>query len=92
MKQADYERVVAGHRVGDPINDLGCQLRRQIPEGEARQRWLGTSSGRQEAIGALRNAGYTGNLLARAMFDLSYGEIRLPLTIQSPAELAALEQ
>lgn len=81
-----------GHRVGDPINDLGFQLRRQIPNGTARKRWLGTKSGQAEATRALASAGYTGNVLARAMFDISYGEIRLPLKIETAADLAALDR
>ncbi len=91
MKRDVYAEKVAGFSVGDPINDLGFQLRRQIPKGEDRRRWLSTKTGQSEAMNALRNAGYTGNHLARAMFDISFGEIRLPLTITTQADMEALD-
>lgn len=67
----------------DPISTLGVELHREIPRGRARVAWLHTADGHTEAVAALTRGGYSGNQLARAIFDLSLGEIRLPLSFDS---------
>ena len=38
----------------DVITDLGIELKREIPKGQARMKWLRTDKGYREAVSALR--------------------------------------
>lgn len=78
-------------RTGDPITDLGFTMKRQIPKGRERVAWLERDGVLEEVTAALRGIGYSGNHLARAIFDLSLGTIRSPLVIDSSDALAALD-
>lgn len=71
----------------DPITTLGCELRRPIPKGPQRVAWMHTDKGYREIVAALRRGGYHGNRLARAIYDLSLGEIRIPIKIEDASEL-----
>lgn len=77
-------------RTGDPITDLGFAMKREIPKGRTRVEWMAKTGVLEEVTSALRGIGYSGNHLARALFDLSLGEIRLPLVVDSADALAAL--
>lgn len=90
MNQDAYLRSIRGQSVGDPINDLGLAMRRPIPKGQARIQWLKKPGVLDEVVATLRNQGYFDNRLARAVFDLSLGEIRMPLLIDTADAHAAL--
>jgi hypothetical protein len=71
----------------DPVTTLGLELKREIPKGEARLKWLRTEKGYKECISALRRAGYSDAYLSQAIKDLSYGEICLPFQVRDVSEI-----
>lgn len=75
----------------DPITALGFALKRPIPKGDAFDKWALEKGGLEEIISALRRSGYSGNRLARAMFDLTHGKYRMTLNIDTPSAQAALD-
>ena len=70
----------------DVITDLGIELKREIPKGQARMKWLRTDKGYREAFGATP-AGLHRQRARPCMSDLSFGEIRLPLKVERPDDL-----
>lgn len=57
----------------DPLTELGLELRRPIPTGEAFVDWLLDGDGMPEFTETLLRRGFTWSEIAVAVFNLSHG-------------------